>query len=202
MTAEYAAADEPLDAVIVGSGFGGSVSAFRFGAAKQRAVLLERGQPWPPGSFPRSPQAITDRLYWDPSRGKHGIFNIWSFRKMEALVSAGLGGGSLIYANVLLRKDPDWFTDPDGKAWPVTYDDLEPHYAEVESVIGWEHYPFDVEPYASVPKVRAFRDAVAANGWEFERAPLAGRVRLRARGGVRHRRQRARRAPPDVRALR
>ncbi len=173
MTATYTAADEPVDAVIVGSGFGGSVSAFRFGQAKMRAVLLERGGKWPPGSFPRSPQEITDRLYWDPSRGKFGIFNIWSFRKMEALVSAGLGGGSLIYANVLLRKEPGWFSDADGRPWPVTYDDLVPHYERVEAAIGWEHYPFEDEPYASVPKIRAFRDAVAANGWEFERAPLA-----------------------------
>ena len=48
--------------------------------------------------------------FWDPKRHLYGMFNIWHFQDIEAVVSSGLGGGSLIYANVLLRKDEHWFT--------------------------------------------------------------------------------------------
>jgi cholesterol oxidase len=67
------------------------------------------------------------RNLWDPSEGLQGLFDIWSFRHIEAVVSAGLGGGSLIYANVFLRKDEHWFDD-DGSAWAISREDQEPHY--------------------------------------------------------------------------
>ena len=57
------------------------------------------------------------------------MFNVWRFHSLEAVVSSGLGGGSLIYANVLLRKDPKWFVRDgfrDGvyEYWPVSYEKL------------------------------------------------------------------------------
>jgi len=68
--------------------------------------------------------------FWDPSAGLYGMFNVWSFRGLDAVVASGVGGGSLIYANVLLRKDERWFVqetaDKDGERWPVTREDLEP----------------------------------------------------------------------------
>ncbi len=73
-------------------------------------MLFERGKAWPPGQFPRSPRGVVGNM-WDPSAGLHGMFDIWSFKGIEAVVSSGLGGGSLIYANVLLRKDERWFVD-------------------------------------------------------------------------------------------
>jgi cholesterol oxidase len=175
-----ATGEEFFDAVVIGSGFGGSVAALGLAEAKKRTLLLERGRPWPPGSFPRSPQAVTHDLYWDPSRGKFGIFDIWSFRKLDALVSSGLGGGSLIYANVLLRKEPEWFVQTPEEWWPFTRDDLEPHYDAVEPMFDVQTYPFGQEPYASVPKVQAFVTAAAANHWKAEPAPLA--VTFRAPG--------------------
>lgn len=60
-------------------------------------------------------------------------------------LSSGLGGGSLIRANVLLRKDPSWFVEdrPDGstRPWPVGYDELVPHYEAAEQMIGIQRYP-------------------------------------------------------------
>ncbi|MDQ3630563.1 MAG: hypothetical protein M3417_04660 [Actinomycetota bacterium] len=73
--------------------------------------------------------------FWDSSAGLQGLFNIWSFRHFEAIVSGGLGGGSLIYANVFLRKDERWFSQ-DGVVWPVTRNELERHYDAVADVIG------------------------------------------------------------------
>ena len=114
---------EHFDAVVVGSGFGASVSAYRLAKAEQTVCVLERGRRYPPGSFPADPRGLADNL-WDPREGLHGLFDLWSFRGIESLVSSGLGGGSLIYANVLLRKDEHWFVDepmPGGgyERWPI-----------------------------------------------------------------------------------
>ena len=76
--------------------------------------MLERGKAWAPGTFPRQPSEV-GRNFWDPSKGLFGFFDIWSFNGIESLVSSCLGGGSVIYANVLLRKDPEWFVHEDGR---------------------------------------------------------------------------------------
>src|SRR4051812_19127348 len=82
----------------------------------------------------------------------------------RAVVSSGLGGGSLIYANVALRKDPATFADDEAERWPVTYADLEPWYEAVEAMQGSAPDPSDREPYASTPKTNALLDAAARTG--------------------------------------
>src|SRR5919109_1436383 len=104
--------DSHFDTVIVGSGFGGSVMAYRLAEAGKRVCVLERGRAYPPGSFTRSPFRARES-FWDPKRGLLGMYHYWSFKGIDALVSAGLGGGSLIYANVLQRKDERWFVTED-----------------------------------------------------------------------------------------
>ena len=104
--------DSHFDAIIVGSGFGGSVTAYRLAEAGKRVLVLERGRPYPPGSFTRSPYRARES-FWDPPRGLTGMYHYWSFKGIDALVSAGLGGGSLIYANVFLRKDENCFVHED-----------------------------------------------------------------------------------------
>ena len=110
--------NEHFDAVVVGSGFGGAVTAYRLAEAGRRVCLLERGKPYPPDSFPRSPLGVKSQ-FWDPSAGLHGMFNLWSFEDIDAVCASGLGGGSLIYANVLLRKDERWFVreEPGHGSW-------------------------------------------------------------------------------------
>jgi cholesterol oxidase len=166
-----------FDAVIVGSGFGASVVAYRLANAGRSVCVLERGRSYPPGSFARSPRDMARNL-WDPTAGLYGLFDIWSFRRMEIVVSSGLGGGSLIYANVLLRKDEHWFVhdgidQPGHESWPICRADLEPHYDAVEEMMGATPYPFDHEPYASTPKTRAFRDAAGQLGLEWQLPKLA-----------------------------
>ena len=156
-------AQEHFEAVVVGSGFGGSVTAFRLAEAGKRVCLLERGKPYPPGSFPRSPLGFS-KNFWDPSEGLYGMFNVWRFSGIDALVSSGLGGGSLIYANVMIRKDEKWFVHDDGEDWPVSRADLEPHYDRCERMLAVQKYPLEVEPYASTPKTLAFREAAEREG--------------------------------------
>ena len=162
------------DVVVIGSGFGGAVAAHRLTKAGLRVCLFERGRSYPPGSFARS-AAEASRTLWDPSEGLHGLFDLWSFRRTDAIVSAGLGGGSLIYANVLLPMDPNWFyfqlPNGDRQPWPIGYDQLEEHYATVEAMLNPSPYPAS---YAAVtPKPGRFAAAATANGYEVTSPPLA-----------------------------
>ena len=164
---------EYCDAVVVGSGFGGSVAAYRQAEAGRAVVVLERGQPYPPGSFPRNPYEMS-RAFWEPKDRLYGLYDVRSFRKLESVVSSGLGGGSLIYANVLLRKDEHWFVHdspiPGGgyEHWPVSRADLDPHYDAVEAML-----TPTPSPYPDLTKARALRDAAERIGAEAFAPPLA-----------------------------
>ena len=169
------AEQEHFDTVVIGSGFGGSVSVYRHAEAGRRVLLLERGKRYPPGSFARTPREMHEN-FWDPGKGRLGLFQIWRFPGMDGVVSAGLGGGSLIYANVLIRKDERWFyrrTANGTAAWPVTRADLDPHYDRVEQILAPQTFPFEHEPYASTPKTRALKQAASSAGLEWFLPTLA-----------------------------
>ncbi len=164
---------EHVDAVVVGSGFGASVAAYRLAEAGRSVVVLERGRAYPPGTFARSPHEMS-RAFWEPKDELFGLFDVRSFRKIEAVVSAGLGGGSLIYANVLLRKDERWFVHdsplPGGgyENWPIGRSDLDKHYDAVEAMM-----TPTPNPYPDLPKSRALREAAESLNLEHFAPPLA-----------------------------
>ena len=164
---------EYVDAVVIGSGFGGSVTAYRLAEAGRSVILMERGRPYPPGSFARTPVEFAED-FWSPDDDLYGLLETWSFRGLEGLVSSGLGGGSLIYANVLLRKDPEWFVHdspiPGGgyENWPIGRADLDPHYDRVERFLDATEYP-----YRDTPKTAAFENAAHDAGYEVFHPPLA-----------------------------
>ncbi len=161
-----------FNALIIGSGFGGSVMAYRLAEAGLRVCLLERGKAYPPGSFPRSPYRMKQN-FWDPSEGLYGMFNAWSFDELGALVCSGLGGGSLIYANVMIRKDERWFVRKDHEYWPVTRADLDPHYDRAEKMLGAQQYPFAKEPYDRTSKTKEFKAAAERLGLDWQLPKLA-----------------------------
>ncbi len=104
------------------------------------------------------------------------------------MVSSGLGGGSLIYANVLLRKDEKWFVHeeplPGGgyENWPITRADLDPHYDAVEKMLGANPYPLAHAAFRDTPKTHAMirargeaRAGLAAAAARGQLRPDAGR---------------------------
>jgi cholesterol oxidase len=168
--------DDHFDAVVIGSGFGGSVAAWRLkeNCPEKKVLLLERGMPYPPGSFARTPHEMRTN-FWDPSDWLYGLFEVWSFEHCKAIVSSGLGGGSLIYANVMLEKPTATFGPDDrndGRQWPwpvgaAQFEELGRSYAMVKRDLGAEQMPaayVDAPPEATaaVPKTRQFLDAAAA----------------------------------------
>jgi cholesterol oxidase len=164
--------DDQEQVIVVGSGFGGSVMAYRLAAAGRRVLLLERGRAYPPSSFPRTPSAMRAN-FWRPRDDLYGLFDVKSFQTFEAVVAAGLGGGSLIYANVLLRKPASWFT-----GWPLNREDLDPHYDKVCEHLGVTAFPAGAPEVEDVTKSREFLRAAgpvsaAAGRAEAGPAPLA-----------------------------
>ena len=154
-----------FDVVVVGSGFGGSVSACRFAEAEPVGARARAGPSLPARARSRAAPGTCEPRFWDPKRHLYGMFNVWHFQDIEAVVSSGLGGGSLIYANVLLRKDEHWFTQdiPGGSGqeqWAVTRADLDPFYACAERTLRAQTLPFGANGY-QLRKTAALRDAAA-----------------------------------------
>lgn len=122
------------DFLVVGSGFGGSVSALRLAQKGYRVVVLERGRRFAPEELPRSSRDVR-RWLWLPRLGCHGIQALTPLRHVLVLHGTGVGGGSLVYANVLAEPDPEVFR---AETWgPVDWAErLRPHYREARRMLG------------------------------------------------------------------
>ncbi len=172
------AVGEHFDAIVVGTGFGGSLTAMRLAQAGRSVLVLERGQPHPPGSFARTPYEMRTN-FWAPERASYGLFDLWAFDSLDVILASGLGGGSLIYANVMIRKDERTFVREDlgdggYEDWPVTRAELEPHYDRFEALQKPQRFPLDAPaPYASAAKTHAMREAATAMDLPCELPPLA-----------------------------
>jgi cholesterol oxidase len=154
--------EEHFDAVVVGSGFGGSIAALRLAGAGRSVLVLERGRRWDPGTFPRDVRD-TATLFWGSGRGDRttGLYDVRLMSGVGVVVASGVGGGSLIYANIHVRPDAVVFDDP---RWPASISrrSLDPYYDKVAGVIGLAPLPTTL----AVPKRDAFREAAIAMGRE------------------------------------
>src|SRR6185503_21062224 len=99
---------DAFDAIVVGSGFGGAVTACRLAERGRRVLVLERGRWWDPSEYPRAPE---DDWVWDQKRPEryNGWLDLRLFPKMGVAQGAGVGGGSLIFANVVVDANPEMF---------------------------------------------------------------------------------------------
>ena len=127
----------PLDYdwLVVGSGFGGSVSALRLSEKGYSVGVLECGRRFADDEFARSTWDLR-RYFWAPRAGMRGIFRLSVFKDVTILSGAGVGGGSLGYANTLYRAPERFYADPQWAALEDWRSALAPHYAEAERMLG------------------------------------------------------------------
>ena len=131
---------DTFDYVIVGSGFGGSVSAMRLTEKGYRVLVLERGKRFRDQDFAKSTWHVR-KYIWLPILKCFGILQISSFRDVIVLHGSGVGGGSLGYANVLMEPSDKMFAAP---AWSHLADWkslLKPHYRTAKRMLGVDRNP-------------------------------------------------------------
>ncbi|MBK8727178.1 MAG: GMC family oxidoreductase [Holophagaceae bacterium] len=126
---------DTFDYVIVGSGFGGSVSALRLAQKGYAVAVLEQGRRFRDQDFAKSTWNLR-RYLWAPKLGLRGILQISPFKDVFVLHGAGVGGGSLGYANVLMQPSDEAFESPAWKGVVEWGRVLQPHYAEAKRMLG------------------------------------------------------------------
>jgi cholesterol oxidase len=129
--------EQAFDFLVVGSGFGGSVSALRLAEKGYRVAVLEAGKRFTQKDFPET-NWEREKFFWAPKLDYYGIMRITPMRHVTILSGAGVGGGSLVYANTLLVPPEKVFTP---EAWGApegtdVYGEMKPFYATAQKMLG------------------------------------------------------------------
>jgi cholesterol oxidase len=158
------------DAIVIGSGFGGAVTACRLAKKGARVLVLERGRQWDPSNYPRSPWDWKT-LFWcynNPAQ-YNGWLDFRISRRMCVAQGAGVGGGSLIYANVSIDAKPEVFNT----GWPpeITWQTLQQYYYRVAAMLRPQFLP----PNQLTERYRLMHEAATHlnTGSRFHPVPLA-----------------------------
>jgi cholesterol oxidase len=131
-----------FDWLVIGSGFGGSVSALRLAQKGYTVGVLECGRRFADDEFPKSTWDL--RRYWyAPRLGLNGIFRLTIFKDVAIASGSGVGGGSLGYANTLYRAPARFYEDPQWAGLDDWQTALAPHYDEAERMLGVATYDED-----------------------------------------------------------
>jgi cholesterol oxidase len=168
------------DVVVVGSGYGGGITASRMARAGKAVCLLERGREFQPGEYPDRLEKAEEEMQIDTPAGRIGSkTGLYDFRvndDMNVFLGCGLGGTSLVNANVSLRPDPRVFEDP---LWPaeirgeagVNGSDLEKGYERALKMLNPKKYPPD-PPYPVPHKMEALELSAKSMTTVHERVPI------------------------------
>lgn len=122
------------DFIIIGSGFGGSVSALRLAQKGYKVAVLEKGKRWQNKDFPKTNWNLKKYL-WFPQIGYYGYQMLTQLRHVMILHGSGVGGGSLVYANQLLVPPEEVFKNPD---WGIENCEqtMMPYYQTAKKMLG------------------------------------------------------------------
>jgi len=151
------------DAVVIGTGFGGSVAACRLAQAGFNVGVLERGRRYDTNPFPRDWTNPANGWLWQVGQG---LFDVKHLAQMTVIEGAGLGGGSLIYANVHLRAPQEVFNH----GWPAAYSrealdhyyDLVAYMLDINPITESKHFQKQYPASAGLPPKTAWMKQVAA----------------------------------------
>jgi len=130
------------DWIVIGSGFGGAVSALRLAEKGYRVAVLECGRDYADGELPTSAWQLR-RFLWMPKLGLEGMLRITPFKDVLVLSGSGVGGGSLVYAATLYRAEPAFFVHPQWRELADWEARLRPHYETAERMLGVAPIPFE-----------------------------------------------------------
>jgi cholesterol oxidase len=131
-----------FDWLVIGSGFGGSVSALRLSEKGYSVGVLECGRRFADDEFPKN-TADLKRYFWNPRVGMKGIFRLTNFKDVAVVSGCGVGGGSLGYACTLYVPPKQFFED---RQWAQMADwegELAPHYEEAQRMLGVVENPHE-----------------------------------------------------------
>jgi cholesterol oxidase len=131
-----------FDWLVIGSGFGGSVSALRLSEKGYSVGVLECGRRFADDEFPKN-TADLKRYFWNPRVGMKGIFRLTNFKDVAVVSGCGVGGGSLGYACTLYVPPKQFFDD---RQWAEMADwqgELAPHYEEAQRMLGVVENPHE-----------------------------------------------------------
>ncbi|MEV5316335.1 GMC family oxidoreductase [Streptomyces sp. NPDC052687] len=123
------------DVIVVGSGFGGSVTALRLTEKGYRVGVLEAGRRFTRDTLPKNSWDLKNYL-WAPRLGMYGIQRIHLLGNVMVLAGAGVGGGSLNYANTLYVPPKPFFDDPQWRHITDWQDELRPYYDQAKRMLG------------------------------------------------------------------
>ena len=124
------------DVLIIGSGFGGSVAALRLSEQGYRVGVLEQGRRITVADIQRGARSPL-HLFWMPSLGLKGYFTQQFFQHVNIVGGVGVGGGSLVYAAVLLEPGKRFFADPGWSDLGIDWErELQPHYETAARMLG------------------------------------------------------------------
>lgn len=126
---------QEYDFVIIGSGFGGAVSACRLTQKGYKVVVLEKGRDYQDNDFPKTNWNLS-KFLWAPFIKCFGIQSISLLKNLMVLHGVGVGGGSLVYANTLLRPEKEVL---ENIPWPSSFnlgESLSKHYSIAEKMLG------------------------------------------------------------------
>lgn len=130
------------DVAVIGSGFGGSTTAMRLTEKGYRVVVFEAGRRFAAEDFPTSNWRVR-RFLFMPRLGLRGIQRMTLLRNVLVLSGAGVGGGSLVYANTLYEPLEGFWQDPQWAAITDWRTELAPHYAQARRMLGADRAPDD-----------------------------------------------------------
>jgi len=157
-----------FDVIVVGSGFGGAVTACRLAEAGARVLVLERGRRWSKETYPRR---LDDPWYYQHTapHQHNGWLDVRFFPGMLIAQGAGVGGGSLCYSSVVMEADPERFAS----GWPaeITYSELVPYYQRLRDMLGLRAIPAGQQ----TRRFQLLQRAAQSLGYRdrFESVPLA-----------------------------
>jgi cholesterol oxidase len=172
---------ESYDVVVIGSGFGGAITACRLAQSGRSVCVLERGRRWGKADFPRTIGELRHAFWNERDRG---FLDYHSFQTIDVIQASGVGGGSLVYFNVQIEAPERTFQ----RGWPkeVSRQVLNPYYGLVQDML--DAVPLDPPQGRKLPpRTTALLEAAQATGRQADLLKIAvytGPDRLNPHGGV------------------